>query len=248
MATLFVSDLHLDPSQPGIARQFTALLAGEARTARALYILGDLFEAWLGDDDPEPAHAVIASALAALAAAGIAVYLMQGNRDVMLGERFAARAGALLLPDPVVTTLYGRRVLITHGDALCTDDAAYQRLRALLRDPGVHRELGALPLDARRALAAEARAGSREHLASASAYITDVSHAAVEAVLRASGAEVLLHGHTHRPGIHELTVDGTARTRIVLGDWHAGGSVLRWDERGYRLATLPRAQEGSDPY
>lgn len=240
MATLFVSDLHLDPARPEITRQFMDFLAGEARAADALFVLGDLFEAWLGDDDPEPAHAAVAGALASLSASGVPVFLMQGNRDVLLGGQFAARAGAVLLPDPVVTTVHGRRVLITHGDALCTGDAAYQRLRTLLRDQGVRGALVGLPLAARRALAGEARAGSREHLARASSYITDVSPTAVDDVLRASDAQVLLHGHTHRPGIHSLEVGGIPRARIVLGDWHEHGSVLRWDEQGYRLDTLPR--------
>ncbi|MCC7198746.1 MAG: UDP-2,3-diacylglucosamine diphosphatase [Gammaproteobacteria bacterium] len=240
MTFLFVSDLHLDPSEPGIAAQFIEFLAGEARSARALYVLGDLFEAWLGDDDPEPAHAMVAAALESLSSSGVAVFLMQGNRDVMMGERFAGHAGATLLPDPVITEIHGERVLITHGDALCTDDASYQRLRSLLRDPDIHGRLARLPIDSRRALASEARAGSRDHVAHTAYEVMDVNADAVASVLRASGASVLLHGHTHRPAIHELRVDGRACRRIVLGDWHAHGSVLRWDAKGPRLEVLPR--------
>lgn len=240
MTVLFASDLHLDPGRPDITRQFLDFLAGPATEASALYLLGDLFEAWLGDDVPDPLGAELASALSALAARGTAVYVMQGNRDFLLGDGFCARGQATLLPDPVVVSHAFGRVLLTHGDALCTADAAYQRLRSLLRDPEVQRALLSLPAAARRALATEARAGSRAHLADASAYITDVDPAAVAAVLRASGVDVLLHGHTHRPAIHTLDVDGRRCTRIVLGDWHAAGSYLRWDEAGYALVTLPR--------
>jgi UDP-2,3-diacylglucosamine hydrolase len=241
VTALFVSDLHLEPGQPGITRQFLGFLAGPASTAAALYVLGDLFEAWLGDDAPDPLGAEVASALSAVAARGTAVYVMQGNRDFLLGDGFCARAGATLLPDPVVVSHAGGRAVVTHGDALCTADGAYQRLRSLVRDPDVQRAFASLPLPARRALATEARAGSRAHLAAAGEYITDVEPAAVESVLRRSGVDVLLHGHTHRPGIHALAVDGRRCTRIVLGDWHAAGSYLRWDESGYELVTLPRA-------
>lgn len=240
MTRLFASDLHLDPARPEITRQFTDFLAGPARQAQALYLLGDLFEAWLGDDAPGPLGETVAGALAGLSASGVAVFVMQGNRDFLLGEPFCQRAGARLLPDPVVLTLGDRRVLVTHGDALCTGDAAYQRLRSLVRDPDVQRAFLALPLERRRALAAEARAGSRAHLAQADEYITDVSQEAVEHVMREAGVTTLLHGHTHRPGIHRFTLDGRHCTRIVLGDWHEHGSVLRWDEEGYELLELPR--------
>lgn len=240
MTALFASDLHLEPGRPEITRQFLDFLMGPASAAAALYLLGDLFEAWLGDDVPDPLGSEVAAALAGLAARGTAVYVMQGNRDFLLGEGFCARAGATLLPDPVIVSHAAGRALVTHGDALCTADGSYQRLRALVRDPEVQRAFLALPASARRALATEARAGSRAHLAEAGQYITDVEPSAVEKVLRDSGADVLLHGHTHRPGIHSLDVDGRRRARIVLGDWHAAGSYLRWDERGYELVTLPR--------
>jgi len=237
---LFASDLHLDPARPEITRQFTEFLAGPARDAQALYLLGDLFEAWLGDDAPDPVGETVAGALARLSETGTAVFVMQGNRDFLLGEQFCRRAGARFLPDPVVLTVGTRRVLVTHGDALCTGDAAYQRLRSLVRDPAVQRAFLALPLERRRALAAEARAGSRAHLAQADEYITDVSQDAVERVMREAGVDTLLHGHTHRPAIHRFTVDGRDCTRIVLGDWHRAGSVLRWGEEGYELLELPR--------
>lgn len=240
MTALFASDLHLEPARPDITRQFLEFLAGPAREAAALYLLGDLFEAWLGDDVPDALGDAVAGGLAALAAAGTAVHVMQGNRDFLLGEDFCRRAGASFLPDPVVISHAGGRALVTHGDALCTADAAYQRLRSLVRDPQVQRAFLRLPVAARRALATEARRGSRAHLAEAGEYITDVEPTAVERVLRDSGVDILLHGHTHRPAVHALEVDGRRCTRIVLGDWHAQGSCLRWDADGFELLRLPR--------
>jgi UDP-2,3-diacylglucosamine hydrolase len=238
---LFASDLHLDPSRPEVTAQFLAFVAGPAREAQALYLLGDLFEAWLGDDAPDALGEALVEALAGLAGSGVALFVMQGNRDFLLGERFCKRAGACFLPDPSVITIGSRRVLLTHGDALCTGDASYQRLRALVRDPGVQRAFLALPLERRRALATVARAGSRAHLATADEYITDVSQEAVARTLATAGVDILLHGHTHRPAVHRFRVGQRDCTRIVLGDWHRQGSVLRWDEDGYRLLELARA-------
>jgi len=235
----FVSDLHLDPATPEIADRFRRFLAGPARGARSLFLLGDLFEAWIGDDDPEPAHRAVIAEIAAVAAAGTLVYVMRGNRDFMLGERFCADAGATLLDDPAIVEHPGGRVLITHGDGLCVDDRAYQRLRALVRDPGVRASFARLPIEARRRLASEARAGSREHLASAARYITDVNAAAVESVFRDAGVDLMVHGHTHRPGVHRLEVDGAPRTRVVMGAWHDDADVVRWDEAGWQLLPCP---------
>lgn len=240
MIRLFASDLHLDPARPEVTEQFLAMLEDLEGQAGALFLLGDLFEAWLGDDLPGALGETVALALRRLAESRTAVYLMRGNRDVMLGEAFCEASGAQLLADPCLLEVHGARVLVTHGDALCTDDGAYQRLRALLRDPAVRRGLLALPEKQRRALAGEARAGSRAHQSQLAYEVMDVNAEAVARVLRESGADVLLHGHTHRPGIHRLAVDGRERTRIVLGDWHAGSSVLRWDDQGYRLLEQPR--------
>jgi UDP-2,3-diacylglucosamine hydrolase len=240
VTALFASDLHLDPGRPDITAQFLEFLAGPATTATSLYLLGDLFEAWLGDDLDNALGQLVADGLAGLAAGGTAVYVMQGNRDFLLGAGFCARAGAHFLPDPVIITHAGGRVLLTHGDALCTADQAYQRLRALVRDPAVQQGFLALPASARRALADEARAGSRAHLEGAGEVITDVSPQAVEQLLRDAGVDILLHGHTHRPAVHALEVDGRRCTRIVLGDWYTQGSYLRWDEAGYTLLALPR--------
>ena len=239
MTCWFASDLHLDPATPEIAARFRRFLAGPARDAHSIYLLGDLFEAWIGDDDPEPAHREVIAALAALAASGTLVYVMRGNRDFLLGERFCRESGALLLEDPAIVDVAGTRVLLSHGDGLCVDDASYQRLRALVQDEGVRRGFAKLSLASRRRLATEARAGSREHLTTAPGYITDVSQAAVEALMHSAGVDLMIHGHTHRPGVHRFRSGGSERTRIVLGDWHATSRVLQWDDAGWRLEPCP---------
>ena len=239
MTSWFASDLHLDPSTPQIADRFMRFLAGPARAARSVFLLGDLFEAWIGDDDPEPAHREVVAAITALAAAGTLVYVMRGNRDFMIGERFCAEAGAILLDDPAILTLRGERVLLSHGDGLCVDDRAYQKLRALVRNPTLREGFARLPIEARRRLASEAREGSREHLANASAYITDVNQPAVDAVMRDADVPVMIHGHTHRPGVHRFESDGVERTRVVLGAWHDEAHVVRWDDAGWQLLPCP---------
>jgi UDP-2,3-diacylglucosamine hydrolase len=240
MATLFVSDLHLDGQHPEITRQFLAFLAGPARESDALYILGDLFEVWIGDDDPDPEKRQIVAGLRALTDSGVPCYVMHGNRDFLLGERFCSETGCRLLEDPTIIHLYGDRVLTMHGDALCTDDRSYQNLRAMVRDPGWQRMFLALSPQQRLTLADEARAGSKAHIAQAKSSIMDVNADAVAAAMRGAGVKVLLHGHTHRPDVHRFELDGASAVRIVLGDWYEQGSVLRWDERGYELSALSR--------
>jgi UDP-2,3-diacylglucosamine hydrolase len=235
----FASDLHLDPSTPGIAARFLSFLAGPVQGARSLYLLGDLFEAWVGDDDPEPAHREVIARLSGLAASGTLVYVMRGNRDFMLGDMFCEQAGAILLDDPAILTVSGERIVISHGDGLCVDDRAYQRLRALVRDPALRAGFARLPIEARRRLAAEARAGSREHLANAAGYITDVNPLAVESVFRGAGVDLMIHGHTHRPAVHRNPLDGSERTRVVLGAWHDDANVVRWDDAGWQLIPCP---------
>ena len=242
--TLLVSDLHLDASLPGIARQFVDLLDTEARGARALFVLGDLFEAWLGDDDRDPAARRIVAALRSLTDSGVPVYFMHGNRDFLVGRRFAAETGSRLLDDGTVVDLHGERVLLMHGDVLCTADSNYQRLRRILRNPFVDFTLRHLPLAARRALARKLRAGSRMHVGSVTPEIMDVTHAAVLDAMRGAGVRTLVHGHTHRPAIHRFDLDGTPARRIVLGDWHAHGSVLEWRDDGVELRVLPRPSAG----
>ncbi len=239
MTVWFASDLHLDPSTPEIAARFLRFLAGPVQGARSLFLLGDLFEAWIGDDDPEPAHREVIAALAALSAAGTLVYVMRGNRDFMLGERFCSEAGAILLDDPAILDVGGQRLAISHGDGFCVDDRAYQRLRALVRDPALRAGFARLPIEARRRLAAEAREGSREHLANAAGYIMDVNADAVASVFRGAGVDLMIHGHTHRPGVHRVALDGGERTRVVLGAWHDAADVVRWDEAGWQLMPCP---------
>lgn len=227
MSTLFISDLHLDAARPAATEAFLGLLAGEARGADALYILGDLFEAWVGDDDPGEPGASACAALRALADAGVPVFLMRGNRDFLFGPAMAARSGATLLPDPCVIDLHGTPTLLMHGDLLCSDDVAYQAFRAQVRAPDWQANFLAQPLAARQAFAAQARAASQAHQQGVSEAITDVAPATVAATMARYGVTRLIHGHTHRPAIHSLEVDGRRATRIVLGDWYDQASVLR---------------------
>jgi UDP-2,3-diacylglucosamine hydrolase len=240
MTTLFVSDLHLDAQHPEITRQFLEFLDGEARQAESLYILGDLFEVWIGDDDPDPEKRRVLAGLKALTDSGVPCYVMHGNRDFLLGERFCRDTGCRLLEDPTIIHLHGQRVLTMHGDALCTDDHAYQNLRAMVRDPGWQKMFLALSHEQRRALAEQARAGSKAHIAQAMSAIMDVNPQAVTEAMRAADVTLLLHGHTHRPNVHRFDLDGTPAARIVLGDWYDQGSVLRWDEHGFDLESLSR--------
>ena len=240
MKTLFVSDLHLDAASPEIARQFHAFLEGEARSAEALYILGDLFEAWLGDDDPDPAARATVRVLRALTDSGVPVFVMHGNRDFLIGERFCRETGATLLPDGTVIELYGERAALMHGDALCTDDASYQRLRRIVRNPVVRGLFRIMTLNQRRALAARMRAGSRAHVGMTAPEIMDVNAAAVAHAFREAGVRTMIHGHTHRPAVHPLEIDGAPAKRIVLGDWYTQGSVLEVSAGGFELRALPR--------
>ncbi len=240
MATLFISDLHLDPERPAITELFGRFLDTEARAADALYILGDLFEAWVGDDDPSEAGGFVAARLHALAASGVPVFFIRGNRDFLLGADYARRCGMRLLPDPAVVMLYGQPALLLHGDLLCTDDHAYQQFRAQTRDPRWRAQFLAQALQARLAFAAQARAASKarygELVASGMGEtIGDVSAVTVQAWFARYGIARMIHGHTHRPAIHD---EGGGNTRIVLGDWYDQGSVLRVDAGGAVLAAL----------
>jgi UDP-2,3-diacylglucosamine hydrolase len=240
VTALFISDLHIDASRPAITEQFLSFLESEARDADALYILGDLFESWVGDDAADVAQSAAIAGLRALTLHGVPCFVMHGNRDFLLAEKFCQMSGAQLLPDPLIVTLYAEPVLVMHGDALCTDDLAYQRLRATVRDADWQRQFLALSVASRRALAGAARVGSQAHTAAVQYAITDVNADSVAKALRTAGARTLLHGHTHRPAIHALQVDGRPCTRIVLGDWYDQGSVLRWDHNGPELVSLPR--------
>jgi UDP-2,3-diacylglucosamine hydrolase len=241
VTTLFISDLHLDGARPDITAQFLDFLDREARRAQALYILGDLFEAWIGDDDPDPDKRRVIQGLRAVTNAGVPTFLIHGNRDFLIGKRFCRETGVQLLTDGTVIDLYGRRVLLMHGDLLCTDDHAYQRLRRIVRNPIVQFVMRRLTLRRRQKLAERMRAGSKEHIASmdiAAPDIMDVNQDEVRRTLARFGVDCIIHGHTHRPAVHELQIDGHAATRIVLGDWYEQGSVLRWNQSGFELVTL----------
>lgn len=245
MTTLFISDLHLDASRPAITELFLEFLRQDAKDADALYILGDLFEAWVGDDDDSPLAATVANALHVVSEAGVPVYFIRGNRDFLLGDTYARRAGMRVLPDPAVIDLYGKPVLLMHGDLLCTDDTAYQTFRAQTRNPVWQQQFLAQPLAARLALAQQARAASQAHQSEMKEgdrmrfeTVTDVTPATVDETLRQYGIDHLIHGHTHRPAIHSLEIGERSCQRIVLGDWYEQGSVLRVDEDGYLLETL----------
>jgi UDP-2,3-diacylglucosamine hydrolase len=228
VTTLFISDLHLDETRPHIVEMFTNFLAQDVRRADALYILGDLFESWIGDDDDSDLALRVATATKALRDSGVPIYFMHGNRDFLLGANYAARAGMNLLADPTVVELGGDGTLLMHGDTLCTDDVDYQKFRTLVRDPQWQSQFLAKSLAERRAFAAQARGESRKHTATAKPDIMDVNPAAVEAVMREHGVRRLIHGHTHRPATHRSNIDGQTAERIVLGDWYEQSSVLTW--------------------
>ena len=240
MATLFISDLHLEAERPDIAKQFLEFMDTDARECEELYILGDLFEAWVGDDDPNTHYFTIKRALRTLVDRGVPVYFMHGNRDFMVGREFSNETGVKILKDPHRVDMYGQKVLLSHGDVLCTDDVQYQKVRKMTRDPEWQANMRAKPLKERLRIAAEARRHSLEQTINMSLAIMDVNQQAVEAMIREHNVDVLLHGHTHRPGVHTVDLGNRKAKRIVLGDWYRQGSVVRWDSRGPHLESMPR--------
>jgi UDP-2,3-diacylglucosamine hydrolase len=245
MARLFVSDLHLDASLPAAGSQFLEFLQNPAAHAEALYILGDLFEVWVGDDDTDPERQRICEGLARLTAGGVPCFVMHGNRDFLYAEGFCRRTGCQLLPDPVVADFDGERVLLTHGDVLCTDDRPYQELRTVVRDPRWQRHFMTQPFGARDLIMGQARAGSRRHTAATDVRIMDVSAGTVATAHQATRAGRIIHGHTHRPAVHQGVLDGRPVTRIVLGAWYEQGSYLWYEKGAYELRTLPRYGNGA---
>lgn len=237
MHTLFISDLHLDESRPQVTNLFLRFLATDAREAQALYILGDLFEAWIGDDDLNELNEKVAHALLHLSQL-IPVYFMVGNRDFLVGEDYAARSGMRILQEPTTIELYGIPTLLIHGDALCTDDTEYMAFRDMVRNPEWQRSFLEKSLAERRALANMARTRSGQRLQELSPEIMDVNPSAVEKTYLDHAVEQIIHGHTHRPKIHQLEVASAPRQRIVLGDWYTQGSVLRVDQDGAHLSNL----------
>ena len=240
MSRLFVSDVHLDASAPEAVEQFLQFLQTHAMQAEALYILGDLFETWVGDDQTEPAKDRVRAGLRAVTAGGVSCFVLHGNRDFLLGREFCRDTGCRLLPDPVIAELDGERVLLTHGDALCTDDHPYQELRTIVRNVDWQRRYLALPLADRELLANQVRAGSKQHTARTIPKIMDVNADAVAAAYRSTAVRRIVHGHTHRPGVHDTHVDGAPVQRIVLGAWYEQGSYLSYGNGRYELRELPR--------
>ena len=232
MATLFIADLHLQTEEPAITAGFLRFLRGEAKSADALYILGDLFEAWIGDDDPDPLHREIASAIKALVDSGVPCYFIHGNRDFLLGKRYARESGMTLLPEEQVLDLYGRRLLIMHGDTLCTDDTGYQAFRAKVHTPWIQTLFLAMPLFIRKRIAARMRAGSKAANSSKSMTIMDVNPQAVVSVMEKHGVQWLIHGHTH-------LANGEPAHRVVLGAWHSEGSMVKVTPEGVELIAFP---------
>lgn len=239
MSSLFISDLHLEDSRPGALQSLFGLLSGPARSAEALYILGDLFEYWIGDDAASPAAVELARRTRELAAAGVPCHFIHGNRDFLLGESYAAAAGLHLLPETCVVELYGTPTLLLHGDTLCTDDVEYQAVRRQTRDPAWQATVLAMPVEQRQRMAAEARDASRKYTGSATADIMDANETAVVNAFREHAVRRMIHGHTHRPAVHHHDLDGGAPgERIVLADWYAHGSYLEVSASGARSIDL----------
>ncbi|MEJ5074460.1 UDP-2,3-diacylglucosamine diphosphatase [Enterobacter ludwigii] len=239
MATLFIADLHLHTEEPAITAGFLRFLRGEARSADALYILGDLFEAWIGDDSPEPLNREIAKEIKALVDSGVPCFFIHGNRDFLLGKRFARESGMTLLPEEQCLDVYGRRVLIMHGDTLCTDDTGYLAFRAKVHQPWLQTLFLALPLFIRRRIAAKMRDDSKNANSHKSMEIMDVNAHAVVEVMEKHQVQWLIHGHTHRPAVHELTANGNPAFRVVLGAWHSEGSMVKVTTDNVELIAFP---------
>lgn len=233
--SLFISDLHLCETRPEITQQFIKFLQTSAVQAENLYILGDLFEYWAGDDDMDNTHHVaVINALKALSSSNTNVYFMHGNRDFLISNAFAVTTGTMLLTDPTLLNLYGKRVLLSHGDELCTDDTAYQAFRAQVRNSAWQQEFLNQPLSARKAYIESLRQRSEQEKSTKSMEIMDVNTTAVEALFRLYDyPEIMIHGHTHRPNTHLHYVENHHCTRIVLGDWYEQGSYLKLDASGF---------------
>lgn len=237
--TLFISDLHLSRDHPHSLAAFRRFISEHAPLAEALYILGDLFEYWAGDDDlHDPFHAEVIAALRGLASDGTRIYLMRGNRDLLMGEMLAQAAGATLLDDPTLVDLYGTKTLLSHGDTLCTDDVEYQQFRKMVHSAEFQKKFLAQPLADRKAYIEQLRRQSNEAKQVKDSAIMDTNSETVTTTLRAHGYPRLIHGHTHRPMRHEHSVDGHICERWVLSDWDGNVSALRCDAQGCQAISL----------
>ncbi len=239
MCTLFIADLHLSEHEPAITAGFLRFLHEDAIQADSLYILGDLFDYWIGDDDNNPLHREIASALKTVQQQGVTCYFIHGNRDFLLGSRFAKESGVILLPQEKVLELYGKRVLILHGDTLCTDDESYQRYRKRVHTPWVQRLFLLLPLSIRQKIAVKMRANSQSVNSRKSEAIMDVNQQAVIDTFERYQADWMIHGHTHRPFVHEVPLHDKTVYRGVLGAWHHQGSMFKVTDKSIDLISFP---------
>ncbi|MFA0085828.1 UDP-2,3-diacylglucosamine diphosphatase [Vibrio sp. 10N.261.51.F12] len=226
MTTLFISDLHLSPSLPDTTECFIQFMRNEATHADALYVLGDLFEFWIGDDDPSDFAHTIRDEFKTLTSSGIPCYFLQGNRDFLLGKRFCRDTGITLLNEQTVIDLYGQRAVVMHGDTLCTDDVKYLAYRAKVNQPWLQWLFNRLPFFTRRRIVNKIQGDIKEEKIGKSLDIMDVTQHEVEVVMQAENVKLMIHGHTHRPNIHTFDIEGEEYTRIVLGDWYTQGSVL----------------------
>ncbi|NNF16172.1 MAG: UDP-2,3-diacylglucosamine diphosphatase [Gammaproteobacteria bacterium] len=240
MQTVFISDLHLEPARDDISSQFIEYIESLGTETERLYIVGDLFEAWVGDDAPGPLGLQVIEHLARLTRRGVHGFFTHGNRDFLIGSEFLKQTGFTLLDEETVIDCYGTQVLLMHGDSLCTDDVAYQALRSVVRDPHWQADILAKSVAQRVALAREMRLQSSVQMQQKETAIMDVNQQEVEAVMRRHQVNFLLHGHTHRPNVHKFTLDGQPAQRIVLGDWYEQGSTVRWDKNGFELLELRR--------
>lgn len=239
MSTLFISDIHLEESRPEAWEWLGSFLNGPARRAEAVYILGDLFEYWIGDDAPPPTARPLARATSQLVAGGVACHFLHGNRDFLLGEGYAAAARLQLLPESLVVPLYGTPTLLLHGDTLCIDDVEYQAFRKQSRDPAWQAAILQLPVEERLRMAREARDASARHTGTVAMDIMDVNEAAVTEAFARHGVSRMIHGHTHRPAVHRHQLGGGRQAeRIVLADWYLRGSYLEVTPAGARSVAL----------
>ncbi len=238
--TVFLSDVHLDASRPAITEQLIAFLNALPVSTERLYIVGDLFEAWIGDDAPGTVGKQLVPVLKALTGRGVEGFFTHGNRDFMIGEKFATLTGFDLLPDEIVIDCYGISVLLLHGDTLCTDDTDYQALRTTLRNPAFQENLMNMSVPQRVDLAQQLRSASTAEMSNKTEDIMDANQTAVVDALNRHEVDVMLHGHTHRPQVHYFDIDARPRQRIVLGDWFEQGSVVFWSDDGFELQSLQR--------
>ncbi|HHF3120747.1 TPA: UDP-2,3-diacylglucosamine diphosphatase [Vibrio diabolicus] len=242
MTTLFISDLHLTPSRPDITECFVTFMRTEATKADALYVLGDLFEFWVGDDDKTPFANQIRTEFQQLTKTGVPVYFIQGNRDFLLGKRFCKETGITLLDEVSLIDLYGTKAVILHGDTLCTDDIDYQKFRKTVHLPWLQWLFNHIPWFIKKKIVSKVQSDIRDDKMSKPLDIMDVNQNEVEKVMSQNCVNLMIHGHTHRPNTHFFDVDGVKKTRIVLGDWYTQGSVLQVNSDGFDLQTRPFIQ------